>query len=114
MNSIVLYVTILCVSLHLSDWSRAVIMAAALLAVAAWVVFGFQHGFEKQIAWYVILLPGGVFAASISDVITKSIPSVEPFVFWSLLIAISFAWYFCASFVALKAYRFASWRWRGR
>jgi len=108
-----LCVTIQCVSLYLSDRSRAAMVAAALLAVASCIVFGFQHGFEEQIGWYVILLPGGVFAAAISDIITRPIPSVEPFVFWSLLIAISLAWYFCVSFAAIKAYRWASNRRRG-
>jgi len=107
-KAIRLCVTILCVSLNLSDSSRAAIIAAVLLAVAFCVVFGFQHGFEEQLGWYVALLPGGVFAASISDIITRPIPLVEPFVFWGLVIVLSMAWYFCVSFAGIKAYRWAS------
>jgi len=98
------------VSPNSSDSSRAAIIAVALLAVAFCVVFGIEHGFKEQIGWYVLLLPGGVFAASISDILTRPIPLVEPFVFWSLVVVISLGWYFCVSFAAIKTYRWASHR----
>jgi hypothetical protein len=52
--------------LHWSDWNRACISAAALLALAGLAVFKIPHGFEEGVGWYVGLLPGAIFAAAIS------------------------------------------------
>ena len=93
---------------HLKDSSRAGFVGAALLTIAAYAVFGFQLGFEEQVGWYVILLPGAVVAAAISDIIKKTIPGAETVAFWGLLIGLNFLWYFGISFVAIKAYRFVS------
>jgi hypothetical protein len=41
--------------LHLSDSSRASFVGAALVAIAAYTVFGFRRGFEEQVGWYVTL-----------------------------------------------------------
>jgi hypothetical protein len=68
---------------HLSDSSRAGFLGAALLAIAAYAVFGFQHGFEEQVGWYVTLLPGALVAAAISDIIRKTIPGAARVAFWS-------------------------------
>jgi hypothetical protein len=94
--------------LHLSDSSRAGVLGAALLAIAAYVVFGFQHGFEEQVGWYVTLLPGALVAAAVSDIIRKTIPGAARVAFWGLLIGLNFLWYFGISLVAIKAYRFVS------
>jgi hypothetical protein len=93
---------------HLSDSSRAGFLGAALLAIAAYAVFGFQHGFEEQVGWYVTLLPGALVAAAISDIIRKTIPGAARVAFWGLLIGLNFLWYFGISLVAIKAYRFVS------
>lgn len=92
-------------ALRLSDISRAGFTGAALLAIAAFVVFGFQHGFEEQVGWYVTLLPGAIIAAAISDMIRKAIPDAEGVAFWSLLIVLNFLWYFGISWVVIKVYR---------
>ena len=94
---------------HLSDSGRAVLVAAVLLALAANAVFGFQHGFEEQVGWYLVLLPGAVVAAAVTDFIKKTIPAgAERIVFRGLLIATNFVWYFGISLAAIKAYRFVS------
>ncbi len=51
--------------LHWSDWNRACISAAVLLALAGLAVFKIPHGFEEGVGWYVCLLPGAIFAAAI-------------------------------------------------
>lgn len=94
--------------LHLSDSSRAGFVGGALFAIAAYAVFGFQHGFEEQVGWYLILLPGAIVAAGISDLIQKLIPGAKSVEFWGLLICLNFLWYFGISLVAIKAYRFVS------
>lgn len=94
--------------LHLSDSGRAGFVGSALFAIAAYAVFGFQHGFEEQVGWYLILLPGAIVAAGISDLIQKLIPGAKSVAFWGLLICLNFLWYFGISLVAIKAYRFVS------
>ena len=69
---------------HLSDRSRTSIVAVVLLAVAAYAVFGFQHGFEGQVGWYLTLLPGSIAAAGISGLIQKAIPGAKSGTFWGL------------------------------
>lgn len=93
---------------RLSDISRAGFVGAALLAIAAFAVFGFQHGFEEQVGWYVTLLPGAIIAAAISDVIRKAIPGAERVAFWSLVIGLNFIWYFGISWIVIKVYRLVS------
>lgn len=93
---------------RLSDISRAGFVGAALLAIAAFAVFGFQHGFEEQVGWYVTLLPGAIIAAAISDVIRKAIPGTERVAFWSLVIGLNFIWYFGISWIVIKVYRLVS------
>jgi hypothetical protein len=94
--------------LHLSDSSRAGFVGAALLTISAYAVFGFQHGFEEQVGWYLTLLPGAVVAAAISDIIRKTTPGAGRVAFWGLLIGLNFLWYFGISLVAIKGYRFVS------
>jgi len=93
---------------HLSDSSRAGFVGAALLAIAAYAVFGFQHGFEEQVGWYVTLLPGTFIAAAISEILSTTIPVAGRVTFWGLLIGLNFLWYFGISLAAIKAYRFVS------
>ena len=93
---------------HLSDKSRASIVAVTLLAVAAYAVFEFQHGFEEQVGWYLTLLPGSIVAAGISGLIQKVIPGAKSVTFWGLLVCLNFLWYFGISFAFIKAYRFVA------
>jgi hypothetical protein len=94
--------------LHLSDRKRAGFAAVALLGLAAYAVFGFQHGFEEQIGWYLTLLPGAMPAAGITEVLQKGIPSAKSATFWALFICLNFLWYFGISFAVIKAYRFVA------
>src|SRR5258708_32819515 len=91
-----------------SDWSRSCIAAAGLLGLAALAVFGFSHGFEEQVGWYLILLPGAFFAAAISDFITRIAPRDNSFVFYGLLVCFNFIWYFLICFIGVKIYRVIS------
>jgi hypothetical protein len=75
--------------LHLPDSSRASFVGAALLAIAAYAVFGFQHGFEEQVGWYLTLLLGAFVAAAISEIIRKTIPGAGRVAFWGLLIGLT-------------------------
>jgi len=93
------------VRLRLSDSGCAAFLGAVLLAIAAYAVFGFQHGFEEQVGWYITLLPGGIVAAAISDIIKKIIPRFESFAFWGSLVCLNFFWYFGISLAAIKVYR---------
>jgi hypothetical protein len=93
---------------HLSDMSRACFIAAVLFALAAYAVFGFQHGFEEQVGWYLILLPGSIVAAGLSDIIQKVIPGSKSAMFWGLLVGFNFFWYLGICFAFIKAYRFVA------
>ena len=92
-------------NLHLSDRSRASLVAVVLFALAAYAVFGFEHGFEEQVGWYLTLLPASIVAAGISDLIQKAIPGAKSVTFWGLLTVLNFLWYFGISFAFIKTYR---------
>ena len=77
-----------------------------MFGVAAYAVFGFQHGFEEQVGWYITLLPGAFFAAGISDIVAKTASRAEFVTFWGLLVCFNLVWYFGISLVAIKVYRF--------
>jgi bacteriorhodopsin len=94
--------------LELSDRSWACIAGLGLLGLASFAVFGFQHGFEGQIAWYFTLLPGSIVAVLISDLFNKSATRGESVLFWALFICFNFLWYFGISYAVIKAYRFLS------
>jgi len=92
---------------HLSDPVRAGIAGAILLGAACYAVFGFQHGFEGQLGWYLLLLPGGMIAAGISDWVRRTPGQDTYLVFWGSLFVLNFLWYFVISFAAIKVYRLA-------
>jgi hypothetical protein len=94
--------------MHWSDWSRSCLAAAALLGLAALAVFKIPHGFEEQVGWYLILLPGAFFAAAISDSIARIIPRDNSFVFGGLLVCFNFIWYLLICFTGIKVYRIIS------
>jgi hypothetical protein len=91
-----------------SDWSRSCFAAAVLLGLAALAVFKIPHGFEEQVGWYLILLPGAFFAAAISDFIARIIPRDDSFVFGGLLVCFNFIWYLLICFACIKVYRIIS------
>jgi len=83
-------------------------VAAGLLGLAALAVFRIPHGFEEQVGWYLILLPGAFFAAAISDLFARIVPRDASFVFYGLLVCFNFIWYFLICFIGVKIYRVIS------
>ena len=99
----------------MSDRKCAFIVAACLLGIAAFIVFGIHPGgFETQLVWFFLLLPGDLPASFLSDATYKLMPSAEPFVHWTLLIGFSFGWYWGISLILIKILRRAGPRgWEG-
>jgi hypothetical protein len=94
---------------HLSDWKWACILALCLLGLAAFVIFGIHPGgFESQVGWLLAFLPGAFVAYPLSDHIFKAAPRAEPIMFWTLLMGLSFMWYWTISYAAIKTCRFAA------
>ena len=94
--------------IHWSDWSKSCVVAAGLLGLAAHAVFRIPHGFEEQVGWYLILLPGAFFAAAISDLLARIVPRDASFVFYGLLVCFNFIWYFLICLIGIKIYRVIS------
>lgn len=85
----------------ISDSIVAGLLAAGLMGIAAGVAFAIPHGFEAGIGWFVFLFPG-----PITDALRFAHPAVGNFIFRTLLLVISFAWYFAICFLGAKMYRF--------
>ena len=79
-----------------------------LLGLAMFAVFKVPHGFEEQVGWYLLLLPGGIFAAAISEFLGKVVPREQALVFKGLLVAFNFIWYFVITYAPIRTYRFVS------
>ena len=94
-------------ALRFSDWKWACIAALGLLGVAAFIVFVIHPGeFEGQVGWFFGLLPGVFPAAVFSDFVYKIAPRAWPIANWSLIIGLSFLWYFTISYAVIKTCRF--------
>jgi hypothetical protein len=92
--------------LHMSDWKWACIPAVCLLGMALFVVFVIHPGgFEGQGAWFLLLLPGSLPVLVLTDQVYKLVPSVEPFIYWVLLISFNFAWYWGIGYATVKIFR---------
>jgi hypothetical protein len=76
--------------------------------LAALVVFKMPHGFEEQVGWYFILLPGAFFTALISDSVAGIGRQIDSIVFVGLLVCVNFIWYFLICFTCIKVYRTVS------
>src|SRR5258708_39065465 len=99
--------------LHISDWKWACIVAICLLGMAAFVVFVIHPGgFEGQVGWFFLLLPGAVPASVLSDGVYKLAPSVEPAIYWALLISLNYGWYWGISYAVIKIFRAVGGRWQ--
>lgn len=95
------------ISAPISDWKRACISAGVLTALAAAIVFGIRPGgFEGQGAWLLVLLPASLAAYPVSDYVHKIAPREEPVVFWILVLAFNFFWYWGISYAVMKIRRF--------
>jgi hypothetical protein len=93
----------------IADWKWACVAAIGLTAAAAFVVLFLRPGgFEGQIGWLFVLLPGAIAGAPVSDRVYKTIPWSERIVLWTITFSISLLWYFVISFIAIKAYRLAA------
>jgi hypothetical protein len=91
------------VKIHLPDWKWAGLAAFCLLGIAALVIFVFSSGgFEEGPAWFYFAFPGAFPAALVSDLVYESSPRLEPFIYWALVITLSFVWYWAIFLAALK------------
>jgi hypothetical protein len=92
--------------LHISEWEWACIRAICMLGMAAFVVFGIHPGgFEGQVGWFFLLLPGAVPASLLSDRVHKLSPSAEPVIYWALIIILNYSWYWGISHTMIKIFR---------
>jgi hypothetical protein len=92
------------------DWKYSGIAASALLGIAAFIIFAIHPGgFEGQIAWFFVLLPGAYVAA----VIAGQAPLLASVSAWPIIFVVSFLWYFAVSYAVIKTYRFVSSRFFG-
>jgi hypothetical protein len=90
-------------NLNYSDWKRAGFAAFCLLGIATLVIFAFRPGgFEGAAAWFYLFFPGAFPAAFLSDLVYKSSPRLEPVVYWTLVVSLSFVCYWGISFAVIK------------
>lgn len=90
-----------------ADWIRAFVAALVLSAAAAFVIFVIRPGgLERQVGWFVALMPGVVVGSPLAERAYKISPNLAPIVDWSSLLGITFLWYFALSYSAIKAFRF--------
>ncbi len=98
---------------HISDWKLACIGATCLLGMAAFVVFVINPGgFEGQVGWFFLLLPGSIPTTVLSALVYNLAPSVERVVYWVLFISFNFGWYWGISFAMIKIFRAVGGRWQ--
>lgn len=93
--------------LHMSHWWKwACIPAICLLGMALFAVFVIHPGgFEGQGVWFFLLLPGAIAASVLSDLVYKLSPTVEPVIYWALIIIFNFGWYWGVSFATIRIFR---------
>jgi hypothetical protein len=92
--------------LRVSDKKWACVGALCLLGIAAFIMFAVRPGgFETAIGRFFLLLPGSIPAYVVSDRVYRLAPKVEPVVYWTLIIGLSFVWYWGISYVVIKIFR---------
>jgi hypothetical protein len=93
------------------DWKWACIAASCLFGIAAFVIFVIKpDGFEGQVAWFLLLLPGSIPTAFLSDLVYKLAPSAESVVYWVLSVCFNFGWYWGISYAVIKIFRAGGWK----
>src|SRR5258707_2026075 len=93
-------------NLYISDKKWACFAAVGLLGLAAAVMFVVRPGgFETQIGWFLVLLPGAFAGYPLSDHLHRVAPHAEPVVFWTLIVGLSFLWYWGISYAVIKICR---------
>jgi hypothetical protein len=96
---------------HIPDWKWACIAASCLLGIAAFVVFVIHPGgFEGQVGWFFVLLPGSIPTAWLSDLVYKLAPSADRVVYWVLFISFNLGWYWGISYAIIKIFRAGGWQ----
>ncbi len=77
-----------------------------LLGLAEFVI-AIVHpgGFEGQIGWFFVLLPGVVPASLLADAAYLHAPGVEPGIYWTLFVVFNFSWYGGIGYLFIKCYR---------
>jgi hypothetical protein len=60
-------------------------------------------GGTEQIIWFLVLLPGSIPTAFLSDLVYKVAPSAKSVVYWMLFVGFNFGWYWaiCYSIINL-------------
>ncbi len=73
--------------------------------MASFVVFVIHPGgFEGQLGWFFLLLPGSIPASVLSDGVYKLAPNVGPVIYWTLIISLNFGWYWGISYAMIKIF----------
>jgi hypothetical protein len=101
---------------HISDDKLACLLAAVLLGAVALIIFAvpvLPGGFEAQSAWLVALLPGALLAYPLADLLGDASPLAGNIAVWSLLVGLSFLWYWLLSLLAVKLLRRCPKPWAG-
>jgi hypothetical protein len=95
------------VDFRLADWMWAFVTALGLLGAAAFIIFVIHPGgFEGQIGWFVVLMPGAFLGLPLADRVFKVAPGAERIALWTSVAGITFLWYFAITYAAIKTYRF--------
>jgi hypothetical protein len=93
-------------SLRISDAQWACVAAVCPLGIAAFIMFVIRPGgFEGAIGWFFLLLPGALPANVVSNRIYQSAPRIESVIFWTLIISLSFCWYWGIGYALIKISR---------
>jgi hypothetical protein len=93
------------------DWKWACIAASCLFGIAAFVIFVINPGgFEEQVIWGLLLLPGVLPTAFLSDLVYKVAPSGERVIYWLLFVSFNFGWYWAICYSIIKIFRELGWK----
>lgn len=99
-------------AVDVSDWKVAGIAAIVLFCIAAFVVFVVHPGgFEGQIGWFFVLLPGAfVYGVIASDLAKLTSVLIRDTLIAFLIFGTSLLWYFAMSDAAMLIYRLSKFR----
>jgi hypothetical protein len=93
------------------DWKWACIAGSSLFGIAALLIFVIHlGGFEEQVIWFILLLPGSLPAGFLSDLVYKIAPSAERVIYWMLFVSFNFGWYWSICYVIIKIFRELGWK----
>ena len=94
-------------SVGVSDWKYAIVAALVLICTAAYVIFVIHPGgFEEQIGWFYILLPGEFVYGTIGTELNKIAPAFLHNSLIALVVfGVSLLWYLAICDFAIVIYR---------